>query len=35
MVTASIPPPGNVDAPTRYNPFIGVLKYGLGGASID
>ena len=26
IMTASIPPPGKVDAPTRYNPLTGVLK---------
>jgi len=24
-----MPPPGNVEAPDKYKPFIGVLKYGL------
>jgi len=26
ITTASIPPPGKVEAPTKYRPFIGVLK---------
>jgi hypothetical protein len=26
ITAASIPPPGKVEAPTRYRPFIGVLK---------
>jgi len=29
ITTASIPPPGKVEALAKYKPFIGVLKYGL------